>query len=671
MPVVIRTWLQLLKLVIKERFRGKEMCGLAGVVAAAELLATQPGLLKAMGQAIQHRGPDDEGLHSSDCGSFGLVHRRLAIVDLSAAGHQPMFSPDHRFMLAFNGEIYNHQALRAELDKVVPQVWRGHSDTETLLAGILHWGLDDTLRRAVGMFALVLWDNQQKTLTLIRDRAGEKPLYYGFSQGAFLFGSELKALKAHPLFQSEIDIEALALMLRHKYVPAPRTIYRQFCKLEPGCILTLSLNELSLGHSAVQIRRYWSFAQVAKNAAAQPFSGTEQEGLQQLEAQLCHSVSEQMLADVQVGAFLSGGTDSSLIAALMQKQSSQPIRTFTVGFHVPDYNEAEHAKAVARHLGTDHTEIYVTEQDALNVVPSLPQLFDEPFGDSSQIPTYLIAKEARRHVTVALSGDAGDELFAGYSRYEHSLALHHKLSSVPGALLSALAWCKPVLHADVWRQLDKLTGQADYGPLSNGFARVAEVGLCHSFAGLYTQVVSDAKDPQRLIRREPEASLFTEPAAQHSDEQRLAWMMLTDSQTYLPDDVLVKVDRAAMAVSLEGRVPMLDHRFIELAASMPMHFKRRDGVGKWALKQILYRHVPKALLDRPKTGFGVPTDHWLRGPLRDWAEALLDTEKLKQQGLLNTSLVRKYWQEHLSGQRNWQYMLWNLLMFQSWLEAQG
>lgn len=647
------------------------MCGLAGVMAPSDLLATQQRSLALMGQQIAHRGPDDEGLYSSRCGGFGLVHRRLAIVDLSEAGHQPMFSPDQRYVLAFNGEIYNHQALRSELDKVAPQAWRGHSDTETLLAGILHWGLDDTIRRAVGMFALVLWDNQQKQLTLVRDRAGEKPLYYGFSRGAFLFGSELKALKAHPLFQAAVDIEALALMLRHKYVPAPRTIYRQFCKLEPGSVLTLSLDELSLGHSAVQLRRYWSFAQVAKRAAAQPFTGSEQEGLQQLEAQLSQSVSEQMLADVQVGAFLSGGTDSSLIAALMQKESTQPIRTFTVGFHVPDYNEAEHAKAVAQHLGTDHTEIYVTEQDALNVVPSLPQLFDEPFGDSSQIPTYLIAKEARRHVTVALSGDAGDELFAGYSRYEHTLALHKQLSTVPGALFNVLAWCKPLLHADVWRQLDKLIGQASSGLLSNAMARAAEVAQCRAFPGLYTQVISDAKDPQQLIRQRPVAALFEQPLTPGSDEERLAWMMLADSQTYLPDDVLVKVDRAAMSVSLEGRVPMLDHRFIELAACMPMSLKYREGVGKWALKQILYRHVPKQLLDRPKTGFGVPLEHWLRGPLRDWAEALLAPEKLEQQGLLNSVLVRKYWQEHQSGQRNWQYMLWNLLMFLSWLEAQG
>ncbi|WP_337881135.1 asparagine synthase (glutamine-hydrolyzing) [Rheinheimera sp.] len=647
------------------------MCGLAGVLAPAELLVSHSALLRMMGQSISHRGPDDEGIYTSDCGEFGLVHRRLAIVDLSDAGHQPMFSADKRFVLAFNGEIYNHRELRRELNEIVPRVWRGHSDTETLLAGICQWGLEETITRAVGMFAIALWDTQNKTLTLVRDRAGEKPIYYGYSGGAFLFGSELKALKAHPLFNNEIDIAALSLMLRHKYVPAPRTIYRRFSKLEPGCMLTLTLDDLTSGSLCHLIKRYWSFNEALERMSKTSFAGSDEEALTLLETQLSQTVGEQMLADVQVGAFLSGGTDSSLIAALMQAQSSKPIRTFTVGFHVPGYNEAEHAKSVAEHLHTDHTEIYVTERDALNVIPKLPQIYDEPFGDSSQIPTFLIAKEARRHVTVALSGDGGDELFAGYTRYEHSLKLQRKLSAVPASVFKALSCCRSIFHSDIWRRLDILFGHANTGLLSNGMSRIAELAECDRFSGLYTQVVSDVKDPQRLLHNCPPSKLFSEHDLLPDDQARLMWMMTCDSKTYLPDDVLVKVDRASMAVSLEGRVPMLDHRFIEAALAMPLTVKKRGPIGKWVLKQMLYRHVPQSLLDRPKTGFAVPIDHWLRGPLKDWAEALLDPSKLDQQGIFNSRMVRKYWSEHQSEHRDWQYMLWNILMFQSWLEEQG
>lgn len=642
------------------------MCGFAGILAEQQKLAVRPALLQAMGDSIVHRGPDDQGIYASADNMLGFVHRRLAIIDLSAAGHQPMTSADERYVIAYNGEIYNHLILRRELEQQFNSQWRGHSDTETLLEGIRCWGIEQTVSRCVGMFAFALWDSAARTLTLGRDRVGEKPLYYGFCNGVFLFGSELKALKAHPAFDSRINIAAVALMLRHKYIPAPHTIYQQLFKLLPGSLLTLQADKLEQGFD---IQQYWSFDTAAAKAENDRFSGTEQDALHAIETQLKLAVSEQMLADVPLGAFLSGGTDSSLIAALMQAQFTQPVRTFTVGFNVPEYNEAEHAKAVAAHLGTNHTEIYVGESEALNVVPKLASMYDEPFADSSQIPTYLIAAEARKHVTVALSGDAGDELFGGYSRYFACVQRSDKLSAMPSAFFSLLSWCRPLLNADVWQQLDRIA-VSNRGVFANTFGRAADLAGLNSFTAIYRYMVSDWKNPSALLKdvTEPDTVLSTtvEPTA----DRRYNWMMQADSKTYLPDDVLVKVDRAAMAASLETRVPMLDHRFIELALRMPLDIKIRGGSGKWALKQILYKHVPKHLLDRPKTGFGVPVDHWLRGPLQDWAEALLDEHRLTQQGLFNVVMVRKYWREHLTGKRNWQYPLWNLLMFQSWLQEQ-
>ncbi|MBV2127804.1 asparagine synthase (glutamine-hydrolyzing) [Arsukibacterium indicum] len=644
------------------------MCGFAGILAEQQTLAVRPDLLQAMGDSIVHRGPDDQGIYTSADNTIGLVHRRLAILDLSEAGHQPMASVEQRYVIAFNGEIYNHLTLRRELEQQFGSQWRGHSDTETLLEGIRCWGIEQTLQRCAGMFAFALWDTEQQRLTLARDRAGEKPLYYGFCNGVFLFGSELKALKQHPAFDNRISMPSVALMLRYKYIPAPHTVYQHIQKLPPGCILTLSGKDTC---HTIEINTYWSFPDAAQRTSSNLFEGSDQEAVAALEAQLKLSVREQMLADVPLGAFLSGGTDSSLIAALMQAQSSKPVKTFTVGFHVPEYNEAEHAKAVATHLGTDHTEVYVDEQDALNVVPSLAHMYDEPLGDSSQIPTYLIAKEAKKHVTVALSGDGGDELFGGYSRYFRATKFARKLSAVPTPTFSLLKKCQPLFHADIWQDLDHAVGLQTKGTLSHSFARVAELAELSNFSGIYRHVVSNSKHPALLLKNvtEPE-NLLSHPHHISNVDEQFNWMMLADSQSYLPDDVLVKVDRAAMATSLETRVPMLDHRFIELALQMPLRHKVRDGQGKWALKQILYKHVPRGLLDRPKKGFGVPIDHWLRGPLKSWAEALLDESRLKQQGLFNVKLVRKYWREHLSGARDWQYLLWNLLTFQSWLEQQ-
>lgn len=644
------------------------MCGIAGFVQSFNKYDNCSSILSFMGDSISHRGPDDCGVFLSKDNLIGFVHRRLSIQDISSLGHQPMLSNDCRYTIIFNGEIYNHLQLRHDLEHQFGSQWKGHSDTETLLEGIKCWGVEQTVSRCVGMFAFALWDDTTRTLTLCRDRVGEKPLYYGFCNGVFLFGSELKALKAHPAFDNSINMVAVALMLQHKYVPAPHSIYKKIHKLTPGCLLTINIDKLQSGYD---IKQYWSFSAVVAAAKDEPFSGSEQEALTAIEHQLKLAVSDQMLSDVPLGAFLSGGTDSSLIAALMQAQSSQPIRTFTVGFDVPEYNEAEHAKSVAFHLGTQHTEIYVGEQDALNVVPKLSSMFDEPFADSSQIPTYLIAAEARRHVTVALSGDAGDELFGGYTRYAHAIKLGEKLGKIPQPCFSILSMLKPVLNSEIWFSIEKVFGLDNTGAISIPLERIAELGSMTNFNSIYQHVMSTCKQPELLLQHDFDIAIKNKFNKDFfPGEDRLSNMMLNDSVFYLPDDILVKVDRAAMAVSLEARVPMLDHRFIELACSIPTNIKVKNSEGKWPLKQILYKYVPKALLDRPKTGFGVPIEYWLRGPLREWAETLLDSNRLSQQGILNPVRVRKYWQQHLSGKQNWQYLLWNLLMFQSWLDQQ-
>lgn len=641
------------------------MCGFAGVLAEQQYLAVQQRFLQQMGASIQHRGPDDQGIFVNPNNTLGMVHRRLAILDLSAAGHQPMHSADGRYTLAFNGEIYNHQQLRSRLEKAYQSQWQGHSDTETLLEGFRHWGVEQTIKACVGMFAIALWDHTEQSLTLVRDRAGEKPLYYGFANGVFLFGSELKALKTHPAFDNKLSLPAIALMLRHKYIPAPHTVYKHYSKLLPGTMLTVKAGQ---AEPQYRVHRYWSFANAAQHARLSPFNGSEPEAQAALERQLQQAVSEQMIADVPLGAFLSGGTDSSLIAALMQSQSTRPVKTYTVGFNVPEYNEAEHAKAVAKHLGCDHTEIYVDEQDALNVVPKLVELYDEPFADSSQIPTYLIAKEARKHVTVALSGDAGDELFCGYSRYFRAAQFYQTSKKIPPLVFSVIKKSKGFFLAEVWQQLEQVLGLGQSKKLSTSLAKLADTAHLTDLPTLYTYMLSDWKTLPLNNHADQHSTLIDTDFT--NDQSAYEWMMLADSQSYLPDDVLVKVDRAAMAVSLETRVPMLDHRVIELALAIPQSYKVKGDQGKWLLKNILYQYVPQRLLDRPKTGFGVPVDHWLKGPLKEWAENLLNEHKLKQQGLFDSKMIRKYWQEHQQGQQNWQYPLWNLLILLSWLEAQ-
>lgn len=649
------------------------MCGFSGFLSRVGTLeeAQAQAQVKRMADAIAHRGPDDSGVWVDAASGIALGHRRLAIVDLSPAGHQPMWAPDRRYVIAYNGEIYNHVNLRRELEAANPIAWRGHSDTETLLAGFMAWGIQGTLERAVGMFAMAVWDTEQEVLTLARDRLGEKPLYYGWQgdghSAAFLFGSELKALRAHPAFNAEVDRRALGLLLRHNCIPAPYSIYKNISKLPPGCLLSISL-----GQPEPQISPYWSGAQRAVDGVAHSFTGTASEAVDALDHLLKDAVRQQMMADVPLGAFLSGGVDSSAVVALMQTQSAQPVKTFTIGFNEEGYNEALHAKAVALHLGTEHTELYVTPQQAFDLIPNLATLYDEPFSDSSQIPTILVSQLAREHVTVSLSGDAGDELFCGYNRYRTASGLWRKLSKLPLTARKLAAQAVTGFSPGTWDRLGAhAPARMRVSNFGNKLYKGAGVLTSRSVDELYRGLVSHWDDPAAVVidgQEPPTLLVGNEPGLPGLDAVQR--MMALDMLTYLPDDILTKVDRAAMSVSLETRVPFLDHRVVEFAWTLPQNLKLRDGQTKWALRQVLYRYVPRELIERPKMGFGVPLDEWLRGPLREWAEALLDEVRLQREGYFYPAPIRKKWLEHLSGERNWAVQLWDVLMFQAWLEKQ-
>jgi len=646
------------------------MCGIGGFVGFRGLGNALPATAAArMGLAIAHRGPDDVGTWCDAEAEVAFVHRRLSIIELSAAGHQPMLSGSGRFVLVFNGEIYNHAELRAQLPCGGP--WRGHSDTETLLAAFEAWGIETTLQRAIGMFAMAIWDRQLRMLTLTRDRAGEKPLYYGRHNGVLLFGSELKALKAHPAFQPEVDRDALALQLFHNCIPAPHSIYRGVRKLPPGTLLQIAGN--SMGRSDAEMpapKPYWSWPQPPSSQGTASSPEQDTEAISALDETLRRAVRRQMMADVPLGAFLSGGIDSSTIVAMMQAQSARPVQTFSIGFHEAAYDEAEHARAVARHLGSDHTELYVTSQDALAVIPTLPQFYDEPFSDSSQIPTLLLARLARQRVTVSLSGDAADELFGGYSRYLRMARAWSSIGRLPRSARRVSAAMIRSLPIPLW---DSFSLPArPFLPIHG-----RNIGhKAHKFAELL-----DQDDRMRFYRRFnchwpfPEQVVIGANRLQPHPpaDNRLGYqeeMMRADALAYLPDDILTKVDRAAMASSLETRVPFLDPDVIELAAKLPLSMKIRNGQGKWILRQVLYKYVPRELVERPKMGFGVPIDSWLRGPLRDWGEALLDESRLRQEGYFHPAPIRRAWRDHLSGRHNWQYPLWDVLMFQLWLQHQ-
>lgn len=639
------------------------MCGIAGFLNTRGGASTD--VAARMRDTLYHRGPDDGGTWVDEAQGVALVHRRLSILDLSAAGHQPMLSASDRYVIAFNGEVYNHLDLREALPGYA---WRGHSDTETLLAAISAWDVSTTLKKSVGMFAFALWDRQNRALTLARDRFGEKPLYYGRQGDVFLFGSELKALKAHPAFNAQIDRDALALYIRHGYIPAPYSIYQGIFKLPPGTWMQIGAD---LNHAEPTV--YWGAGQAAEGGQRNQFEGDAAEAAQELERLLKQSLKGQMMADVPLGAFLSGGVDSSAVVALMQAQSNPPVKTFTIGFKDQAYNEAEYAHAIAKYLGTEHTELYVTPEQAMAVIPQLPHIYDEPFADSSQIPTWLVSKMAREQVTVSLSGDGGDELFGGYNRY----SIGEKLSRVtrlPLPLRKTLAGMISGVPPDKWEALTEWV--LPIMPKKLRFANPGDklhklAGLLRSDAceGLYLGLVSLWDDPTTIVigSKEP-TTVVTDRDAWPKLKGLSEQMMALDTLGYLPDDILVKVDRAAMNVSLETRMPFLDHRVMEFAWRLPMSMKIWNGQSKYVLRQVLYKHVPRELIERPKMGFSVPLDSWLRGPLRDWAEALLDGSRIKEEGFFDPAPIRKKWLEHLSGRYNWQHQLWVILMFQAWLD---
>ena len=649
------------------------MCGIAGIWGAEIGPEAWEERLKRMAGTLTHRGPDDEGIWFDPGAGIGLAHRRLAIIDLSSEGHQPMFSESGRFAIVYNGEVYNFPELRKDLEPRGHH-FRGHSDTEVILAAVEEWGLPGALARLVGMFAFALWDRKERALYLVRDRLGIKPLYYGWEGGAFIFGSELKALKTFPGFQGEIDREALALYLRHNYIPSPFSIYRKVKKLLPGCFLKVSSR---MENDQAEPQPFWSAGRVAQAGISDPFRGTDSEGVEQLEILLKDSVKLRMISDVPLGAFLSGGIDSSTVVSLMQAQSGRPVKTFTIGFLEGGYNEAERAREVARHLGTDHTELYVTPREALAVIPRLPVLYDEPFSDSSQIPTFLVSELARREVTVSLSGDGGDELFGGYNRYAWGRNIWKAVGWCPPRIRAGLARILTILNPARWDQIltplnPIFRKEFPDGRIGDKVHKLAEIITVRDFPSLYKLLLSHWTDPSAVVNGPGEPGDYRPEAGPAGRFDNLNYqMMFRDTIGYLPDDILTKLDRASMGVSLEARVPVLDHRVVEFAWRLPLNLKIRKGKGKWILRKILSKYVPTELFERPKMGFGVPIDSWLRGPLRDWAEDLLGENRLVKEGFFSPGPIREKWQEHVSGRCNWQYLLWDVLMFQAWLETNG
>ncbi len=648
------------------------MCGIAGFFNSNR--DQSPEVLEQtvfrMVETLRHRGPDDGGMWTDPDAGIAIGMRRLAILDLSPAGRQPMHSASGRYVLVFNGEIYNCEDLRLDLLAKSPGLsFRGHSDTEVMLAAFETWGVGESLRRFNGMFAFALWDRSDRTLTLARDRFGEKPLYYGVMHGRFLFASELKALRAYPDFSADIDVGALALYLQRNCVPAPYSIYRNIRKLPPATFLTQSADRFDS-----QPQPYWSLREIAEQGVQNQFGGTEQDAIDSLDALLRDAVRIRMHADVPLGSFLSGGIDSSTVVALMQAQSSTPVRSFSIGLHESDYNEASDGARVAKHLGTDHTELYVTPRQALEVVPLLPAMYDEPFADSSQIPTFLVSRLARNRVTVSMSGDGGDEIFGGYNRYTWGGPLWRKIEPLPLLLRKLGSVSLTTISPETWDTLFRA-----FHPILPRTWRQRVPGYkLHKLASvmgsadaeeMHHRLATHWVSPEEILRGAalpPGRCLANDhaPRLPSPTEQ----MMYRDAVTYLPDDILVKVDRATMAVSLEGRIPLLDHRVAEFAWRLPLSMKVRGKEGKWILRQVLYRYVPRELVERPKFGFGIPLDSWLRGPLRDWAESLLDERRLRSEGFFKPARIRRAWQQHVSGKGRWEFHLWDVLMFQAWLE---
>ncbi|HEX2116895.1 MAG TPA: asparagine synthase (glutamine-hydrolyzing) [Alphaproteobacteria bacterium] len=639
------------------------MCGIAGMIDRRA--ATSPESLQQIGRAMSdtllHRGPDAGGVWTDAAAGIALGHRRLSIIDLSPGGAQPMVSANGRYVISYNGEIFNFVELRAELERLGVK-FRGGSDTEVIIEGAARWGLAATVKRLIGMFAFALWDRETRTISLVRDRLGIKPVYYLASESLFACGSELKAFRVCPGCSATLDRNALAAYLRVGYVPQPYSIYREIRKLPPGTILSLAPGKMP------EIEPFWDARAVAVNGYAKWRNPPDEgEAVERLDALLRDAVRRRMVADVPLGAFLSGGIDSSTVVALMQAESNRSVRTFSIGFHEQGYDEAAHAKAVAAHLGTDHTELYVEPGHAFDVIPKLADWYDEPFADSSQIPTFLVSEMTRRHVTVALSGDGGDELFTGYNRYFWGETLWKRFSRIPTPLRRAISAALRALPPTAWDRLLAVVPDRVRPPQPGDKLHKLAGMLDHDGPqAIYKSLISIC-DPESLVigGHEPKNVLTDESVARDIPDFS-AWMQFVDTVTYLPDDILTKVDRATMAVSLEGRVPLLDHRVVEYAWTLPLSLKIRDGKGKWALRQVLKRYVPETLIDRPKMGFAVPIDSWLRGPLRDWAEELLAPRALAADGILRPEPITAMWREHLSGRRSRHYQLWVVLMFQAW-----
>jgi asparagine synthase (glutamine-hydrolysing) len=651
------------------------MCGLVGMIGAG---ARDEQLLRVMTAAIRHRGPDDEGYWLDTDAGVALGHRRLSILDLSPHGHQPMSSADGRWVIGYNGEIYNHGELRREIEAAgaaPPGGWRGHSDTEVLVEAIAKWGLEAALQKCVGMFAFALWDRRDRILSLTRDRFGEKPMYYGWAGNDFLFGSELKAFRFHPRFDREIDRDALARYISLTYVPAPLSIYRGMFKLEPGCILTVPLDVAATPLSGpprigadgpVRLSRYWDYRDVVEAGLSQPFSN-ETEALSALENALEASIRGQAVADVPVGAFLSGGIDSSTIVALYQKYSDAPVRTFSIGFDEAGYDEAVYAKAVARHFGTIHHEHYVTVEEARDAIPLLPSIYDEPFADSSQIPTYLVSRFARRQVTVALTGDGGDELFAGYNRHFLVPDLWRNIDRIPLPLRRAANSTFGRLPPAVLSGLARLAGSKRPDRARKLRKAMSVAASSRSIGDVYSALLDEWDGDSPVLGSEPSPN---NALALGGDTPAAVRLMHADAVGYLPGDILCKVDRASMAVSLETRLPFLDHRVASIAARIPISMQVSGGQGKQMLRKLLYREAPSTLFGRPKTGFAVPVGNWIKGSLRPWAEDLLDPARMAAEGWFDAPIVRQHWLDHLSGKRDSTVALWGILMFQAWLREE-
>jgi len=649
------------------------MCGIAGFITAEPLDAFEmESRVRSMADRLFQRGPDDSGAWVHAEVGIALGFRRLAVNDLSEAGHQPMKSASGRYVIIFNGEIYNFLELSVLLE-TLGYKFRGHSDTEVLIAAIEKWGLESALGRAAGMFAFALWDREERLLHLVRDRVGIKPLYYGWSGSTFLFGSELKALRGNPAFVPEIDPDAVALQLRHRCVPQPYSIYRGIKKLPPGTIFSIRSSQSRISGSGSS-RAYWSATEVIERGNETPFSGSDQDAIEQLDALLGSVVSQHMIGDVPTGAFLSGGVDSSTVVSLMQAQTNRPIKTFSVGFHENGYNEAQYAKLVATQLGTDHTEVYLTPTETLEVIPRLPTLFDEPFSDSSQIPTFLVSALARRDVIVSLSGDGGDELFGGYNRHVLGPRLWKILERIPKFARRRLATMIQKTPSTLWNRtcsfvLPVVPTDFRLHALRGETQKLEGLLMARSIDEFYKALISSWMHPEEVVS-EPavSAAVFSTLSERTKLHDFTLRMMYFDLITYLPDDVLTKVDRASMSVGLEARVPLLDHRVVEFAARIPLQMKIRNGRGKWVLRKVMSRHIPQTQSERPKMGFSIPLGAWLRGPLRDWAEGLLGENRLRREGHFRSEPIRRLWADHLTGRSEGGDLLWTVLMFEAWLQ---